>query len=164
VPLNEQELFIRIAKFRYNLQLQTEALMRAQLRLENGRKGSEAGLNKITPNRFLHPGDPQAYSDAWAADGAEQHIRLARRILKEMQREVFRDKATRTRFLVRYAANYLRGGNKARSKKDKAAENWKYYESLEKIWQEEMVKLEKRDNDAGYNPWEPCDGTRTRNP
>ncbi len=149
LPLNEQEIFIRYCEFRYNLIDEAVVLLRAQLRLENGRRGSEAGLNTITPTSYDHPGDPQAYSD-YGPLGSEQHVRLTRRILKDLQKFILNDPKLRRRFLIRYAANYLRGGLKAKNDEERGAANWQYFESLDKISAEER---ERRKHDGGYDPF-----------
>jgi len=135
VPLDEQLVYIRWVRFRYNLTDYAEDLLRAQLRKENGRRGSEAGMNPIRPTSYEHPGDPQAYADPTAPSGSEQHGRLARRILGDLQRWVLEDPQRRADFLIWYSARYLAGGKKA---------DWAYFRELQKIYKQEREERKER--------------------
>lgn len=161
LSLDEQEVFIRMVRFRYNLGDQGEAFVRAVLRLENGRRGSEAGMNIIRPTSFTHPSDPQSYSDPTAPDGAEQHYRLARRLSRHMQNWVFSQPELRAEWLQSWSNDFLAGGLPIKTwtgKKRKPTEtemrarNWRYFRSLQEIWREERAKMRKRNRKGGYNP------------
>lgn len=153
LPLNEQEVVIRWSRFRYNLTDHGEAFLRTILRKENGRKGSEAGLNPHTPTSFEHRGDPQAYADITAPEGSEQQTRLTRRIYRDLQDFVFQDPQRRAGFLVYFSGRYLAGGLKAKTAKARRKENWDYFRSIQTIFKQE------REHVAGrvYNPLQPCE-------
>jgi len=144
LKLDKQAMNIRYARSRYGLIDEVEALMRAQLRLENGRKGSEAGLNPIRPTSFRDKGDPQAYADL-GPDGAEQHVRLARRMLRDLSRYVMRNAWSRKQFMKHYSARYLGRGKGPGGKSGKAGHD-AYYAELSKLYAAELPKVKK------YNP------------
>jgi hypothetical protein len=139
LPLKHDDVFIRWAKFRYNLSRDAEALMRAQRRLENGRERSEFGINPIKPTSYEHIGDPQAYADPTAPHGSEQYGRWARRLGRELQNYTFSNPQRRADFLIWYSAHYLSG-----SKKD----NFAYFRLLQALFKDERRKMKGKK----YNP------------
>lgn len=153
LPLDEQAVVIRWARFRYNLTDQGEAFLRTILRKENGRKGSEAGLNPHTPTSFEHHGDPQAYADITAPEGSEQQTRLTRRIVRDLQDFVFNNPKRRVDFLIYFAEGYLAGGLEAKSEKARRKENWNYFRSIQQIVKQERGYVAGR----VYNPILPCE-------
>lgn len=141
--MNEQELFIRWARFRYGLTDSGTALIRAQLRLENGRKGSEAGFNPIKV-QGVYSGDVQAYADPTMPDGAEQHCRLARKITRHLMNWVLLDPKRRAEWMEIYAADYLCGSTSG----DKKRNNYEYFRLLQRLFNEEKCKI----TTCKYNP------------
>jgi len=95
-PLGEQRPYIQWALYRYPVHA---PLLIATLRYEDGRVGSEAGLNPVktfTYGSLMQ--DPQAYADPTMPDGALQHSRLARRIIMQTQEFVLDDQWRRNEF------------------------------------------------------------------
>lgn len=140
VPLNEQEVYIRWARFRFGLTGKAECVMRAQLRLEDGPKGCEAGMKMAQP-RSVYEADIQAYADPTMPDGAEQHSRLSRRILKSLQAWVLENPKRRAAWMEAYAAAYLRD-----AKGEGGMTNYEYFRLLQRLYNEESGKV------AGFNP------------
>jgi len=147
---------IRWSRFRYNLTDHGEAFLRTILRKENGRRGSEAGLNPIRPTSFEHPGDPQAYADITAIEGSEQQTRLTRRIIRDLQDFVLKDPKRRADFLVYFSSRYLAGGLKAKTAKVRRKENWDYFRCIQTIFKQEREQVAGRI----YNPLLPYESER----
>lgn len=148
ISFDWEELYFRWARFRYNMTDDSEALMRAWRRKENGRKGSEFGMNVIRPQSYEHSSDPQAYFDPTAPEGSEQWGRWSRRYIRELQRFVCSDPDRRAQFLIQFSANFYAGGHKARTQKQRDGENWSYFRSVQAIWAQERKRVRER----MYNP------------
>ena len=146
LTLHEPEVMVRWARFRYNFTDHMTALLRAQLRLEDGPRGQEAGLKFIAFKRYTDKGDPQALADSTAPEGSEQYSRLARRINRQAQREVFSDEWTRNRFLRRHAKRYVGNGVGPGGTTGKKAHR-AYYLLLKKLYLEELPIVQ-----AGFDP------------
>lgn len=142
LPLNVQEVHIRWARFRYNLNDRGESFIRAHLRLENGRKGSEAGLNPIRPQSYESRSDPQAYSDITAPNGTEQHGRLTRRLIRKLQEHVLDDPKRRAEFMIYWA----------QCMKAKSTPPMKYMRLLQKLEKQEWKHIVERNKNGGYDP------------
>ena len=139
LPLADQDIYIRWAVLRYRV---NEPLLRAVLRYENGRKGSEAGINPIMGPVDSHNADAvdvAAYCDPTTPPGAEQHARLARRIVGHVQQWVFNDPWRRRQWLKDWSKDYHAGGP-ACTDEEREAANREYYKRLAAVWAEERAK------------------------
>lgn len=150
VSLEEQEVKIRWACWRYRV---NEPLLRAVLRLENGKRGSEAGLNPVRPTSVYGNHDVQSYSDPTAPDGSEQHCRLARRIVWAAQEFIFKDEYTRLQFARFFARTYHSNSSDQN--------NMDYARLLLKVWSEERKYVRARNALRGYSG---MSGTPTEGP
>lgn len=139
LPLNVQEVHIRWAVFRYGVD---ESIMRAVLRVENGPKGFEAGMNNV-PAVSPYTGDLPGYVDPTQPDGALQHGRLSRRIVRHVQRWVFDNPKRREEWLWDFAHAY-HGAAKSPGGKDWLGTTDKaYYNTLARVWREERASKRK---------------------
>lgn len=158
LSLDVQMVHIHWAVYRFNVE---ESIERACLRMENGRKGSEAGFNPIplVDSTNALSSDVASYADPTMPQGASQHARLARRIIRHTQRWIFDNPKRREEWLEEWAKSYL-GGGKFRYKDENGKEvvvtgdkaNYLYYRELSKIWKQEREAVKQRDRGDGFNP------------
>jgi hypothetical protein len=133
LSLNVQEVHIRWAVFRYGVD---ERILRAVLRAENGPKGFEGGMNNVQATS-PYSGDLAGYVDPTMPDGALQHGRLSRRIVRHVQRWVFTHPKRRDEWLWDFAHDY-HGASKGPTGKDWLGTTDKaYYATLARVWSEE---------------------------
>ena len=125
--------------------------MRAMLRYEDGRRGSDAGINPFRVEG-MHSGDVQAYCDPTAPCGSEQHGRLARRKIRNLIAWINGQPKLRAEWLEEFAADFYRGGNEAKTNKEKRDANYTYFRTVQKLWTQERRKFEQTDAAHGYNP------------
>jgi hypothetical protein len=133
--VNTREVGIRWAVQRHALMREVEYLLRAQLRLENGRPGSEAGMNPPKSFRLDYDtfaSDKGAYVDPTMPDGCVQYSRLSRRLLISMQRFILSDEWTRKKWLQYHVRTFHAGAT--------PEANAKYYDLLKRLWAEERER------------------------
>jgi len=147
-PLDSQDHLIRWAAYRYCVD---EPWMRAMLRMENGRRGSEAGMNPVRVEG-MHSGDVQAYCDPTAPCGAEQHGRLARRKIRHLIAWLNDQPQLQAEWLEDFTRDFYRGGNKSQTNKERRDANYAYFRTVQKLWFHERRTFKNTDAAHAYNP------------
>jgi len=141
-PLEDQEHLIKYASARYGI---PRSFICAVLRVENGRRGSEAGINPITI-QGKHQASLQPYCDLLMPCGAEQHVRLAHRANRHLWKWMMKQPELRAEWLQEWSRDFYCGGNKAKTARARRAANHKYFRLFQKVWKEQRAKPQPREH------------------